>query len=80
MDTTKLISCYSTGKNDVGKNFPSQIFDSVVYSKFEDIQLPIMADYQTYLTIEFGKDYMIPPEEDKRVPGHMKVMDLMLEN
>lgn len=65
------ISCYSTGRGDMGKYFPSKIFDDIIYRKFEDIKLPIMADFHTYLTIEFGEDYMTPPSKDKRVPKHL---------
>lgn len=69
---TDKVSCYSTGWGDMGKYFPSNIFDDVEYRKFENIMLPVVTDYHTYLTIEFGEDYMTPPSEEKRISNHIK--------
>lgn len=67
---TNKISCYSTGWGDMGKYFPPNIFDNIEYRKFEDIQLPVVVDYNSYLTIEFGDDYMTPPKEEERISNH----------
>ena len=70
---TDKVSCYSTGWGDMGKYFPSNIFNKIEYRKFEDIKLPVVADYHTYLTIEFGDDYMTPPSEEKRISTHKMI-------
>ena len=44
---------------------------------FEDLQVKAPVDYDGFLTFMFGKDYMTPPPEEKRVPKHTAtVIDL----
>ncbi len=72
---TNRISSYSTTIAGYGRYHHSGMLDKIQYQKFEDIQLPIMEDYDTYLTKEYGKNYMIPPEEDKRRPSHLPILN-----
>lgn len=58
--TTRRVSSYFAGHMSIGKYHPSSMLDNPVYVKFEDIELPIVADYHSYLLKEFGSDYMTP--------------------
>lgn len=57
---TQRISSYFAGHVSIGKYHPSSMLDNLVYVKFEDIEIPVVADYHSYLVKEFGLDYMIP--------------------
>lgn len=46
------------------------IMNSIFYSKFEDIMMPIIERYDAYLSREYGKEYMTPPKETERHPLH----------
>ena len=59
----------------VGQNirkgaFPASWFDNIIMHKFEDIELPIPAEYEQYLTHWYGKKYMNIPPIEKRNSGH----------
>ena len=49
--------------------FPRKCFDEAKLLPFEDIQLPVPADYDTYLKIHYG-DYMTLPPESERTAIH----------
>lgn len=72
---TKRICSYSTTMAGYGRYHPAEILNNYQYHKFEDIQLPIMIGYDTYLIKEYGKDYMIPPKEEKRCPAHTLILN-----
>ncbi len=52
--------------------FPSSLHRNLVMHKFEDGEFLIPSDYDTYLTIIYGKSYMTPPPPDQRV-AHLPV-------
>ena len=49
--------------------YPSDILENIIRVPFEDMMVNAMSGYHDYLTLCYG-DYMTPPEESKRVPGH----------
>ena len=56
--------------------YPSVLFASAEYMKFEDTLMPIPCGYDGYLKIAFG-EYMILPPENLRIPQHdVLFMDL----
>jgi lipopolysaccharide cholinephosphotransferase len=58
VETNKYIGALSfTGKDLV---YPKDIYDKTLWLDFEDIQVPVPAGWDTYLTIQYGEDYMIP--------------------
>ena len=46
------------------------MFDKRIDVPFENLMLPITAEYDNYLTTIFG-DYMTPPKENERRPMHL---------
>ena len=67
--STKRKGCYNDIFRAVSLNYPSTVMDSVIYHTFEDTEMPIIAQYDDYLKIQYG-DYMTPPKECDRVPEH----------
>lgn len=65
---------YMTGYTDLFKllslRYSGKLFDSIVKHKFEDIELPITAEYDSYLSTQYG-DYMTPPKQEDRNPIHL---------
>ena len=51
------------------KYFPKKIFEQIIYVKFENTLMPVIAGYHEWLAIEYG-DYMTPPPENKRHNMH----------
>lgn len=46
--------------------FPKEIFESTINVKFENLEICIPKDYDTYLKIIYGETYMeLPPEEER---------------
>lgn len=49
--------------------FEAEWFKDTVYVKFEDMEMPMPAEYDKYLTTLFG-DYMTPPPAEQQIPRH----------
>jgi LPS biosynthesis protein len=47
-------------------------FDFLIHHQFEDVRMPIPNGYENCLIQNYGRDYMIYPEEQLRVPHHGK--------
>lgn len=52
--------------------YSKELFEKSVFVKIRGVSFPSPADYNTYLTIEYG-DYMSPPPEQNRAPYHYKL-------
>ena len=63
---TSKVSSYFAGHRSIGKYFPYSMMEKIKYMKFEDIELPVMEDYDMYLTMEYGNDYMTPKTKTGR--------------
>lgn len=50
--------------------YSKTLMKEIVLHKFEDTEMPIAAEYDSYLKAQYG-DYMTPPEEKDRVSEHM---------
>jgi len=62
--------CYSTTSASYGKYHSIDEFDGVEFMDFEDIKMPVMTGYHSYLVREFGEDYMTLPKIEDRHPIH----------
>lgn len=63
---SSFVSIPTGRKHYFGEMQPRSVFSKAVLTDFEDTQLYIMEDYNSYLTGLFGKDYMTPPPENER--------------
>ena len=69
---------YMVAYDDNGINaiFPKQLLAATKAYDFEGRHYPGVDDYHTYLTINFGSDYMQLPPVEKRVQHHFFYLDL----
>lgn len=49
--------------------FKSELWEDMIYLPFEDTEVCVFKNYDSYLTSLFG-DYMTPPPEDERITTH----------
>lgn len=68
-DSDKLGSYFSPF-NNLKLLYSKTLMKEIVRHKFEDVEMPIPAEYDSYLTAQYG-DYMTPPKESDRVAIHM---------
>lgn len=61
--STRLVhSIYVYDDEDVHeRSIPTEVFERSVMHRFEDAEFPIPEDYDTYLTVLYGKNHMTPP-------------------
>lgn len=50
--------------------FPKRLFDDLKETEFEGKMYSAFADADTYLSLQYGKDYMTPPPPEKRTSLH----------
>lgn len=67
---TKLVRTLGWNGKEENKGFLREWFYESCELPFETIQIKAPVDYDGFLTFMFGKDYMVPPPEEKRVPKH----------
>lgn len=67
---SKFGTCYNYIFSEVGIPYHSNMMDCLIFKDFEDIQVPITADYDFTLRQLYG-EYMTPPKEDCRKPIHI---------
>lgn len=66
---SEQFGCYYASHLSYGIYHDKEVFKSVKYMPFEDMELPVMEGYDKYLTKEFG-DYMTPPPQKDRHATH----------
>ncbi len=64
-----LGSYYSMFKN-LNLRYNKDLMKDIIKHSFEDMEAPIIADYNSYLTTVYG-DYMTLPKEEERVASHI---------
>ncbi len=67
---TEYITAYTDTFRAQRLRHKASIMESIEEHPFEDTTLPIISDYDSYLTTLYG-DYMTPPPEDKRQAIHV---------
>ena len=67
---TEYVSLTNDSFGLLGKKYKSDLMNDYVLHAFEDKQFMIIKRYDDYLTGRYG-DYMTPPDEKDRVPGHL---------
>ncbi len=68
---TPFVSVYNDLFKYISLRYPSSMMKNLSLHKFEDTEVYITDDWDKYLTTVFG-DYMTPPKEEDRVPGHLE--------
>ena len=66
-DHKKIGHFVPTFRDDI---YDADDFREPIFRKFEDTMIPIPMDWEKYLLINFGKNYMTPPPPDKRTGAH----------
>lgn len=67
---TEFLSFYTDLFRLIPLRYSSQLFESYEDHAFEDLYLPIITKYDSFLYTVYG-DYMTPPDESERVPVHI---------
>ena len=68
---TKFGSCYNFWPTCyINLLFRSDILEHIERRPFEDTELNVVCDYDSFLTTIYG-DYMTPPKEEDRKPEHL---------
>ena len=71
---TEYIASFYEPRRFKNSFFKRTTFGIPQYMPFEDIQLPVQADYDNYLTTTFGNYMQLPPMEDRQ-QKHMLNID-----
>lgn len=53
--------------------YPNDVVEKTIRLPFEDTEVDGWAEYDKYLRIIFGENYMTPPVESERVPIHISI-------
>lgn len=64
---TEYIASFYESKRFKKCIFKRTTFGTPQYLPFEDMRLPVQADYDNYLTISFGDYMQLPPEKDRQL-------------
>lgn len=67
---TQYMNCYNDTFAALSLKFEKSVMDNFVLKEFEDTEFPVTAEYDSYLTSQYG-DYMTPPREEERISTHM---------
>lgn len=66
---TKFVTGYNDYFNLVTLRYSGKLLKKIIRHQFEDTMLPITAEYNNYLTTQYG-DYMTPPPMEERISLH----------
>lgn len=64
------LTCYYEEFNCMGKYYRTDLLEKVILTKFEDTEVYIVNDYDECLCIQFGSEYMTPPQMSERSLKH----------
>lgn len=67
---TKYVTAYNDLFKLLSVKYDGDTMEHLVEHPFEDANFYVPAKYDAYLTAQYG-DYMTPPEERERKPGHI---------
>lgn len=70
---TKYVATFYEPRRFKNCVFKRSTFGVPHYVLFEDMQLPVQADYDKYLTITFGDYMQLPPEEDRQLKHLLQI-------
>lgn len=70
------VASFGEGTTIMRQSFPRKWVEEPVYLSFEGHDMPVLADYDSWLTMSYG-DYMQLPPEDERVFRHNAVFSDM---
>ena len=68
---SQKVRCYGWGSKEETKGFQRGWLENTTDISFEGRIVRAPIDTVDFLIFSFGKDYMTPPPESKRVPGHL---------
>lgn len=67
---TSKVRCFGWGSQEETLGFQKEWLVNTCDIRFEDITVKAPIKTHEFLVHSFGEDYLTPPPEDKRVPGH----------
>jgi len=67
---TKYVTAYNDLFKLLSVKYDADTMDCLVEHPFEDTVFYVPSKYDDYLTAQYG-DYMTPPKESERKPGHI---------
>ena len=68
---TKKVRCFGWGSSEETIGFQKEWMEDICDIEFEGLNVKAPVKTHEFLVHSFGEDYMTPPPEDKRVPGHL---------
>lgn len=70
---TKQVTSYYEEYSCMGRYYSSTLLDNIDVVPFEDIEVYITREWHECLRVQYGENYMIPPQEDDRVSRHVNL-------
>ena len=64
------LTCYFEEYSCMGKYYRKDLLENIITMEFEDTEAYVVKDYHECLCIQFGPDYMTPPQMNDRIPRH----------
>ena len=61
--------CYNASFQDIHCIFPNNVMDKIHLAPFEDTEVFIIDEYDSFLKSRYG-DYMTPPPQTEQIPKH----------
>lgn len=73
-DSSPCVEDYNAnGRRFKLRALSAESFDSPVMHDFDRVKVPMPREYEKFLRIIFGGDYMKLPPEEKRIPSHQEM-------
>ena len=68
---SRFMSVYHDQWKALGFRYPSEIMKTTMRLPFEELEVNGFVEFDKYLRIIYGDNYMTPPKEKDRIPYHM---------